>query len=82
MDCQSGCPLKGINLAYFIRLFQRSQRIRRALPRAVPQCGHGWKDARDENSNIRKNAVIAVWPTECYLVDTISVPKASGLRCH
>src|SRR5208282_4861609 len=36
MDCQSGCPLK----AFISLIPQEPTWIRRALPRAVPQCGH------------------------------------------
>ena len=35
MDCQSGCPLK----ALISLISEEPTWIRRALPRAVPQCG-------------------------------------------
>jgi hypothetical protein len=45
MDCQLGSRLRAL-----ISLISREPTwIRRALPRAVPQCGHGWKDSRDED---------------------------------
>ena len=48
MDCQSGGPPKGVNFTYF----PEANLIRRALPGAVPPCGHGWKYPRDEDSGI------------------------------
>jgi hypothetical protein len=48
MDCQLESWLRAL-----ISLISREPTwIRRALPRAVPQCGHWWKDPRDENSGI------------------------------
>ena len=40
MDCQSGSPLK----ALITPISEEPTWIARALPRAVPQCGHGWKE--------------------------------------
>ena len=68
MDCQSGCPLKSVNSAYFIRLFQRSQ-----LEFGAPcpgQCLNVGIDGRTHATKIlvsTKNAVIPVWPNECNL---------------
>jgi hypothetical protein len=69
MDCQSGCPPKSVNFAYFIRLFQRSQ-LEFGVP-CLGQCLNVGIDGRTHATMkilvSTKNAVIPVWPNECNL---------------
>src|SRR5271157_959198 len=64
MDCQSGCPLKGANFAYVPGA---------NLDSGCPAQGSASMWALMEEPTQRtilvstKNAVIAVWPTECNL---------------
>jgi hypothetical protein len=63
MDCQSGCPLKSVNFAYFIRLFQRSQ-LEFGVP-CLGQCLNVGIDGRTHAMKIlvsTKNAVRWVSP--------------------
>ena len=64
MDCQSGCPLKCVNFAYFPGA---------NLDSACPAQGSASMWALMEGPHATKilvstkNAVIPVWPTECNL---------------
>jgi len=76
MDCQSGCPLKSVNFAYFIRLFQSSQ-LGFGLP-CPGQCLNVGIDGRTHAMKIlvsTKNAVIPVRPNECNCRRSMPEPK-------
>jgi transaldolase len=46
------------------------------IPRAVPQCGHGWKDRRGENFGIHGKCHDPIWPDPVEACDS----KEQGLR--
>ena len=74
MDCQSGCPLKSVNFAYFPGA---------NLDSACPAQGSASMWALMEGPTRRKfwyptkNAVIPVWPNECNLQEFHAQPKGS-----
>jgi len=58
---------------------QESTSIRRALPRAVPQCGQRWKDLRlCAYWHRRKNAVMSVWPIDVHSATNDNVSPAGN----
>jgi len=75
MDCQLGSPLK----ALISLISQELPWIRRALPRAVPQCGHGWMDSRDEDCGIPRK-VLRFWFGPRGATGRTSMPELKGSR--
>jgi hypothetical protein len=74
MDGQVEYPLK----ALISVISQETTWIRRALLRAVPQCGHWWKDPRDENSGIpRKMPRFPFGPMSANCRSSMPEPKGS-----
>ncbi len=71
MDCQSDACLKAVISLIPLKPIW----IGRALPRAVPPCGHGGTDPRYDNSDSTKDAVIPVWPSECNLQKVHARPR-------